>query len=193
MTSTVPTDRDRSQSVNPESTMVPPSLEAAAAVADSCARLMRGFNRVKNQLLALARDDVEWSSYLLVSRLSAHGPLRSSALAELLQADPSTVSRQVAAMVRAGLVERRADPADGRASLLVVTPRGEQLQAEHRRQRNEHYQRMLAEWTEDECRTFAAMTERFTAGIDQASPGWWGTEGTAPRTASRSADAALSA
>jgi DNA-binding MarR family transcriptional regulator len=149
-----------------------PSLEAVAAVADSCGRLMRGFNRVKAQLLAQARDDVEWSAYLIVSRLVIDGPVRLSALAEALQADPSSVSRQAAALVRDGLLERRADPADGRASLLVVTARGEALHSELRRLRNEHYRRLLADWTEDDCRVFAALTTRFTdgiGGIDQAT------------------------
>ncbi len=114
----------------------PPSVEIVADVADSCVRLMRGFARVKTQLLALARDDAYWSGYLLISRLAVDGPIRSSDLAEKVQADPSTVSRQVAALVRDGYVERRADPMDGRASLLVITERGRQFHAEHVRLRN---------------------------------------------------------
>src|ERR1700742_756817 len=106
---------------------------------------MRGLARVKAQLLALARDDVYWSAHLLITRLAVEGPSRLSELAEKMQADPSTVSRQVANLVNDGYVERRADPADGRASLLVVTERGRQLYAEHLRLRNEHYQRLLAD------------------------------------------------
>ena len=79
----------------------------------------------------------------------------SSALAEMLQADPSTVSRQVQTLVKDGFVERRADPEDGRAALLVVTKLGEQVYADHKLLRNEHYQLMLADWTEEECRLFA--------------------------------------
>jgi DNA-binding MarR family transcriptional regulator len=153
--------------------VLPPSLDAASSVAESCVRLMRGFARVRSQLLALARDDVDWSAHLLITKLALDGPLRSSALAELLHADPSTVSRQVAALVKDGFVERRADPKDGRASLLAVTERGEQVYTEHKRQRGEHYQRMLADWTEEECRQFAAMTARFSEAIDQALPTWF--------------------
>ena len=152
---------------------LPPPVDAAAAVAESCVRLMRGFARVKSQLLALARDDVDWSAQLLITCLAAEGPIRSSELAGKVQADPSTISRQVASLVKDGYVERRADPVDGRASLLVVTERGEQFYAEHLRLRNEHYQRMLADWTEDECRTFAAMTARFADDINQAQAGWF--------------------
>jgi DNA-binding MarR family transcriptional regulator len=152
---------------------LPPSLDTVADVADSCARLMRGFAQVKTQLLALARDDTYWSGYLLITRLALDGPVRSSELAEKVHADPSTVSRQVATLVKDGYVERRADPMDGRASLLVITDRGREFYAEHRRLRNEHYQRVLADWTEEECRLFAAMTARFTDGIDAAQSTWF--------------------
>ena len=161
----VPTDRPTGSQ--------PPSLETVATVAESCLRLMRGFAQVKTQLLALARDDAYWSGYLLITRLAVDGPVRSSELAEKVHADPSTVSRQIAMLVKDGYVERRADPMDGRASLLVITERGREFHAEHVRLRNEHYQRVLADWTEEECRLFAMMTARFTDGIDAAQASWF--------------------
>jgi DNA-binding MarR family transcriptional regulator len=159
---------------------LPPSLEVAGIVADSCGRLVRGFARVKATLLALAREDMDWSAHLLITKLAANGPMRSSALAELMHADPSTVSRQIAGLVSDGYVERRADPGDGRASLLLVTERGEQFYAEHLRMRNEHYQAMLADWTEAECRAFAALTDRFSAGIDRSRGSWFDRPGARP-------------
>jgi len=44
--------------------------------------------------------------------------------------DPSTVSRTVATLVALGLIERRADPHDGRATVLALTGAGEMLLAE---------------------------------------------------------------
>ena len=77
------------------------------------------------QQLAASRstsgDGVEWAAYGLLFQLVNDGPRRSSALAETACVDPSTVSRQVAQLVKAGLVERQSDPEDGRASLLVAT------------------------------------------------------------------------
>jgi DNA-binding MarR family transcriptional regulator len=43
------------------------------------------------------------------------------ALADLVRADPSTVSPHVAALVEQGLVRRVAEGTDGRAGRLVVT------------------------------------------------------------------------
>lgn len=60
----------------------------------------------------------------IIARLVHEGPMRSSALAELTYLDPSTVSRQVDALVKLALVRRTADPDDGRATLLEATPPG---------------------------------------------------------------------
>ena len=64
---------------------------------------------------------VDRSTIFLLKALAMHGPRRSSELAAAVHSDPSTVSRQVAALVRDGLIERQADPEDGRASVLVPT------------------------------------------------------------------------
>jgi DNA-binding MarR family transcriptional regulator len=142
---------------------------------------MRGLATIRAQLLTLARDDVDWSAHLLITKVAVEGPIRLSALAEMVQSDPSTVSRQVAALVKEGYLERRADPEDGRASLLVVTELGEQLHAQHRRLRSEHYQRMLADWTDAECRSFADLMNRFADGIGTVRPSWFTTDRPGPR------------
>jgi len=98
--------------------------------------------------------------------------MRSSALAELAQSDPSTVSRQVASLVKDGFVERRADPVDGRASVLAITERGQHAHIDRCRRRNEYYQEMLAGWDEDEVREFAAQLARFADRFDEIRPKW---------------------
>ena len=64
------------------------------------------------------------AAHVLLFPLCRLGPLRQGALADLVHADPSTVSRHVAALVEQGLVRRVADESDGRASRLVVTDEG---------------------------------------------------------------------
>src|ERR1700712_2718529 len=66
----------------------------------------------------------EFSALMLLFPLRHMGPMRVTDLAEVKQADPSTVSRQVAQLVKAGLARREADPVDGRASRLAVTEAG---------------------------------------------------------------------
>jgi DNA-binding MarR family transcriptional regulator len=146
--------------------------EVAADVADTFIRLMRSFNRVKTQMMAEAQYSVEWSASVLISHLAVEGPMRSSALAELVQSDPSTVSRQVASLVKDGFVERRADPVDGRASVLAITERGQHAHLDRCRRRNERYQEMLVGWDQDEVREFTAHLARFADRFDEIRPKW---------------------
>lgn len=133
-----------------------------SALADAVQRMIRVLRRARSQSLARAQQDVEWSANVLIVTLVHEGPMRAGALAESVQSDPSTVSRQIAALVRDGFVERRADPVDGRAALLVATAQAEQLVREHQRIRNRHLDRMVAGWTDEDRRRFAELLSRFT-------------------------------
>lgn len=144
---------------------------------------MRTFSRARQQFLADAQHNVEWSSQLLLSCVVNEGPIRSSALAEHVQSDASTVSRQVAHLVKDGYLERRADPADGRASLLVATPQGHALHRDHMKVRNEHFQHMLNQWSERDVRRFSALLRRFTDDFLDSKKGWFNGDGEPVREA----------
>ena len=118
---------------------------------------MRSFHRAKAQFVAATEHDVAWSAHIVLARLATEGPLRAGELAELIQSDPSTVSRQVASIVKDGLVKREADPDDGRASLLVLTEEGRRVYSQQLDVRSRHMARMLRDWSEQDCRqlTFA--------------------------------------
>jgi DNA-binding MarR family transcriptional regulator len=148
------------------------ALAAAAGVADTFTTLMRASNKARAQMLAAAAHDVEWSASVILRCLSNEGPLRSSALAELIDSDPSTVSRQVAALVKDGLVNRQADPIDGRASLLVLTPKADEVLREHNDIRNNHFARMLTDWDERDLEQFAALLRQFTDDFNRYKSNW---------------------
>jgi DNA-binding MarR family transcriptional regulator len=139
------------------------------AVAENFVRLMRSFARTRAQILAAAAHDVEWSAQMVLRCVENSGPMRSGAIAECVQADPSTVSRQVAALVKDGLLERRADPEDGRASLLVLTEKAGAVLKSHDDLRNQHFAQMLADWNERDLRKFADLMARFTRDYESAS------------------------
>jgi DNA-binding MarR family transcriptional regulator len=61
---------------------------------------------------------------MLLSDLAKHGEARPSELAKRRMVDLSVISRQVAQLSGAGLVERRPAPEDGRASLIRVSRLG---------------------------------------------------------------------
>lgn len=146
--------------------------DEVVAVADSVSRLMRAFGKIRSQMLAAAAHDVEWSAHVLLKCLSNSGALRAGALASMMDTDPSTVSRQVAGLVKDGLLERRADPVDGRASLLVLTPKADEIIAAHEQVRNNHYRRMLADWSERDLRSFARLLARFINDVENDKNHW---------------------
>ena len=124
-------------------------------------RLTRLIERVHARYAARWSDGVERAAYLLLVRLATDGPTRLSALADAVHSDTSTVSRQVAQLVRLGLVERRADPADGRACLLAATPAGEEHFQAKRRRRNESFEEMLEGWSDRDRRRLRELVSRF--------------------------------
>ena len=108
------------------------------------------------------------SAHTLLLPISGLGPLRTTALAEVVRADPSTTSRQVAELVREGLVTREPDPADGRAHLLVVTDEGQRVAAALRRQRAQLISEALAHWSPAEVEALADDLHRFTTDLGAA-------------------------
>jgi DNA-binding MarR family transcriptional regulator len=160
----------------------PTTSPDVADVADNVVALLRSFTKARARMLAAAAHDVEWAAHLLLRCIANEGQLRASEVAEHLHSDPSTVSRQVATLVKDGLLERRADPADGRASLLVLTPKAEQILAEQNQVRLDHFARVLDGWSETDLRRFATMLRRFT-GAYEARNGEWINERIATRSA----------
>jgi DNA-binding MarR family transcriptional regulator len=146
--------------------------EDVAAVADSVIDLLRTFGKARARMLAAAAHDVEWSAHVVLKCIANEGRVRVSEVAEHLRSDPSTVSRQVAALVRDGLLERRADPADGRASLLALTEKANAVLAEHDQIRLAHFANVLDGWSDTDLRRFAAMLRRFTSAYEVENGKW---------------------
>jgi DNA-binding MarR family transcriptional regulator len=151
---------------------VPPGVDDRWVTSDQIAhqmmRLIRLVERAKAGKAAKQTDHgIERAAYVLLARLVVGGPSRSNALAEAVHSDPSTVSRQVAGLVRAGLVERRSDPEDGRASLLGPTEEGLAVFAAMRDHRNQEISDMTAHWDEADRHTLVTLLDRLTSDLEQ--------------------------
>lgn len=147
------------------------------ALADSCLRLFGAASRSRAALLEDAAEGFEWTSHVLLRNLAALGPMRASDVAGCLHLDPSTVSRQVAGLVRDGLLERRSDPNDGRASILVPTEAGSAVIAEQDARRVAYFADMLSSWDRDEIATFRTLLARFTDDYSAAHEAWMTSRG----------------
>lgn len=115
----------------------------------------------QNVRLRSRKPKLERSQLILLSRLEASGPMSVGALAEAFGLDVSTVHRQVAAAMRVGLVERTSDAAGGTARTHSPTEKGAALLAEERAIRAEAFGSLLADWSEDDRRTFGDLLRRF--------------------------------
>jgi DNA-binding MarR family transcriptional regulator len=73
----------------------------------------------------------------------AEEPQRQTALATALDVVPRSVTSLVDDLERAGLVERRPDPTDRRATLVAATDEGRAVLAEADRQRRRHADELL--------------------------------------------------
>jgi DNA-binding MarR family transcriptional regulator len=141
-------------------TPAPADLTPTALLSAEVVRLVRASHGMRAQLHAAKPDGIEWAGSMLLFHLCKDGPQRSSALAAAVCVDPSTVSRQIADLVDLGLVERRADPHDGRATLLAATEAGE---ARHRlvhERRDRALAVMLADWSDSDVDALAGLLRR---------------------------------
>ncbi len=154
-----PLSAERSANTAPDG-----SNASGLEVADQIIHLVRTWSYLKARLTSTV--DPELGSLFLIGRLVKEGPTRAKDLAEATCADQSTISRQVAALVKAGLIERQADPDDGRASILVPTPLGVERMNKHFANRGRALEPLLTDWTDDERSQFVQLLRRFTTDLE---------------------------
>src|SRR5690606_4908670 len=143
-------------------------LALADQVSGQLIRLVRLMDRKQAQYQAEHPDAVERATYYLLVHLVKGGTQRAGALDEAAKSDTSTFSRQVGHLVRLGLVERMADPEDGRATLLTATEEGRRVFEENRRMRIERFAEMLSDWSVADRRKFAGLLGRFVSAFESA-------------------------
>jgi DNA-binding MarR family transcriptional regulator len=144
----------------------------AAEIAAHLIEVTQAFSRFRASAHNTAPGEADGLLNHLLFQVLRDGPLRASELAESWHADPSTVSRQVATLVSRGLLERRADAQDGRASLLQATAAGVAYKERLTGSRNAHFSELLADWSEDDQRCFATLLDRFVDDFARYRETW---------------------
>ncbi|WP_016907450.1 MarR family transcriptional regulator [Streptomyces xiaopingdaonensis] len=127
--------------------------------------------RARSESAEMAREvhpELEPAAYGLLVRLEASGSQRATALAWYFGVGKGTISRQLAALERLGLVRRRPDPLDGRAALLELTEEGGARVARVRRVRRSEYARRLGSWERGEIAELARLLHRLNAEGEDA-------------------------
>jgi DNA-binding MarR family transcriptional regulator len=106
------------------------------------------------------------SAYVILRHLQQNGPQNVSAIADHLNLDGSTVTRQVTALQHDGLIERRPDPRDGRGTVIAPTELGLKQVDTVRAARRELYDKILSEWSGAERGQLAETLARLAGSID---------------------------
>ncbi|MFF0470676.1 MarR family winged helix-turn-helix transcriptional regulator [Micromonospora zamorensis] len=105
------------------------------------------------------------AAYVILRHLDTAGPQNVSALAARLNLDGSTVTRQVSALQRDGLIVRAPDPTDGRGTVISPTPAGLQRMAAVQNARTRLYGDMLADWSTEDRTTLATLLGRLNQAL----------------------------
>ena len=108
---------------------------------------------------------VDRAGYWLLVRLSGQAPVRLSELADTVELDLSTVSRQMRDLVAIGLVVKVPDPDDGRASLLSLSERGLAVLRTVSEARRQALAAAVDDWTEEERTALTRGLARLESGL----------------------------
>ncbi|GAA1786908.1 MarR family winged helix-turn-helix transcriptional regulator [Actinomadura chokoriensis] len=143
--------------------------------------MVRPTHDIEYEQMLLSRHEVmrhragrlERSAYVLLSRIRLQGPMSIGELSEAFGLDASTLNRQTAAAMRAGLLERIPDPEGGIARKFRITGRGAALLDEERAIIIDGLDRVMADWSDEDIATFAAYLRRFNTDIERLSGRTW--------------------
>jgi len=89
-------------------------------------------------------------------------------IADAMHVDLSVASRQIAALIEAGYIERAADPADGRAAVLHVTRKGRAALKRAHERIVSAFAKALADWSDEDVATLTRLTERLRADYERS-------------------------
>lgn len=106
--------------------------ENLGSIMAQVSRLMRRDFDAKARTIGVTRP--QWQ---VMTLLNLHQGINQGGLAEILEVEPITMGRMVDRLQEAGLVERRADPADRRAWRLFLTGKADVLLEQLRPMANE--------------------------------------------------------
>ncbi len=142
--------------------------DLALRIATAWKELRRGaaMVAVRDYFYVADSDSIEPGQMDALDLLVQRPAWRMSELAEGLRVDPSTATRAVHRLVRAGLAHRTTGAEDGRVVMVAATDEGRQRHAAIARRRRDSMARMLGEFDPEERRQLADLLERLVAALD---------------------------
>lgn len=137
-------------------------MDADEAV-EAIQREMTVFARRARASAARMHPELSLVSYTLLGHLEENDGCRATDLAAHYALDKSTVSRQVAALERARLIERLIDADDHRVQVLHLTETGRRILAQVTDSRRAAFRERLAQWPREDLERFATYLVRYNS------------------------------
>ncbi|HEX6205196.1 MAG TPA: MarR family transcriptional regulator [Solirubrobacterales bacterium] len=107
------------------------------------------------------------TSVAALATIERHGPLTPSEIAAIERVKRPTITRTLGCLEREGLIDRAADPADGRSSLVSVNGAGRERLRRLRGRKNAYLARRMKDLSDEEVETLeraAEILERMREG-----------------------------
>ena len=99
-------------------------------------------------------------SIAILATLRQSGPVRLSLLARLTDLEAPLISREIRDLVQSGHVRRSADPTDGRAGIVELTPLGRRASLAYRSATDEIISETFASWSAADLHDLRLKLER---------------------------------
>ena len=99
------------------------------------------------------------TSVAALATIERHGPLTPSEIAAIERVKRPTITRTLGCLEREGLIDRPADPADGRSSLVSVNGAGRERLRRLRGRKNAYLARRMRDLSDGEVETLERATE----------------------------------
>ncbi|MFF4833798.1 MarR family winged helix-turn-helix transcriptional regulator [Streptomyces sp. NPDC001315] len=110
---------------------------------------------------------MERSAYIILSRIRVQGPMSIGQISDAFRLDTSTVNRQTASAMKAGLLERIPDPEGGMARKFRLTEEGERRLDHERETHIQELDKVFEDWSAKDVENFAHYLQRFNASVER--------------------------
>lgn len=141
-----------------------PTPDSRAVVERELTRLYRRARASSARIAAEVHPDLDAAAYAVlvavVDLATSSEGVHAADVAGLVGLHKSTMSRNLSQLEQLGLIERVPDPADARARLLRLTPRGSTAVERSRLGRRERLTAQLADWSDADVRRLGSLLGR---------------------------------
>ncbi|MFI6152813.1 MarR family winged helix-turn-helix transcriptional regulator [Kitasatospora sp. NPDC051170] len=130
---------------------------------DTIQRELTAFARRARHKASQLHPDLSLVTYSVLDLITERGGCRAADVAAHFMLDKSTVSRQVGALEKLGLLAREADPDDQRGQILRATEAGLTLLRDANEQRRQAFTTRFNDWSDEDVARFAGYLARYGA------------------------------